>query len=68
MTKQKKTTDGFAEKYARLQELVLWFENDAFELEEGVKRLEEGAALVKSLKEYIQHTENTVKELAEFED
>ena len=59
----KNKTDNFAEKYKQLEQLVVWFEREEAGLEEGVKKLAEGAELVKDLKQYLNTAENKVKEL-----
>ncbi len=53
----------FAESYKKLQELTEWFEKDEIDLEEGIKKYEEGIKLVAELKKYLETMENKVKEL-----
>ncbi|MEK7680837.1 MAG: exodeoxyribonuclease VII small subunit [Patescibacteria group bacterium] len=53
----------FAENYAELQKIVEWFEKDGIDLEEGIDKFEQGAKLVKGLKEYLEKMENKIKEL-----
>jgi exodeoxyribonuclease VII small subunit len=42
---------------------VEWFEQEEIDLEEGIKKFEEGSKLVKELKEYLEKVENKIKEL-----
>jgi len=53
----------FSKDYAKLQEIVRWFEKEDFDLEEGVKKFEEGMILVKNMKKYLNTMENKIKEL-----
>ncbi len=60
------TTDkkfNFAKSYAELQKIVAWFEKEEVDLEEGIKKFEQGAELVKELKEYLDTMDNKIKEL-----
>lgn len=61
MTADKKF--NFAKSYAELQKIVAWFEKEEVDLEEGIKKFEQGAALVKELKEYLDTMDNKIKEL-----
>ncbi|KKQ40933.1 MAG: hypothetical protein US58_C0009G0003 [Candidatus Magasanikbacteria bacterium GW2011_GWA2_37_8] len=54
---------NFTKSYAELQKVVEWFEKDDVDLEEGIKKFEEGAALVRELKDYLGKMENKIKEL-----
>lgn len=54
---------NFTKSYAELQKVVEWFEKDDIDLEEGIKKFEEGTELVKELKEYLGKMENKIKEL-----
>jgi exodeoxyribonuclease VII small subunit len=59
----KTTKTNFAKSYADLQELVAWFERDDIDLEEAIKKFEEGNRLVKELKAQIATMENKIKDL-----
>jgi exodeoxyribonuclease VII small subunit len=61
MTADKKF--NFAKSYAELQKIVAWFEKEEVDLEEGIKKFEQGAELVKELKEYLDTMDNKIKEL-----
>lgn len=54
---------NFAKSYADLQKIVEWFEKEDVDLEEGIKKFEQGAVLVKDLKEYLEKMDNKIKEL-----
>ena len=43
---------SFSKSYSELQKIVEWFEKGDVDLEEGVKKFEEGIALVQDLKKY----------------
>lgn len=62
MTKETKKID-FAKDYTDLQKVVEWFEREDVDLEEGIKKFEEGMRLVKELKAYLLTMEVKVKEL-----
>ena len=54
---------NFKKSYQELQNIVEWFEQEEIDLEEGVKKFEEGSKLVKDLKEYLEKVENKIREL-----
>ena len=54
---------NFTKTYAELEKITAWFERDDVDLEEGMKKLEEGTVLVKELKNYLNTVENKIKEL-----
>lgn len=54
---------NFTKSYSELQAIVEWFEKEEIDLEDGIKKFEEGIGLVKDLKEYLSTVENKVKEL-----
>lgn len=54
---------NFKKSYQELQNIVAWFEQEEIDLEEGVKKFEEGSKLVKDLKEYLEKVENKIREL-----
>lgn len=54
---------NFSKSYADLQKIVEWFEKDEVDLEEGIKKFEDGLAIVKELKEYLGKMENKIKDL-----
>lgn len=59
----KKEKFNFNKAYQELQQIVEWFEKDEIDLEEGIKKFEEGSGLVKEMKKYLDTMEHTVKEL-----
>jgi exodeoxyribonuclease VII small subunit len=63
MTAADKKKFNFAKTYQELQKLVVWFEQEDVDLEEGINKFEEGIKLAKELKEYLNTTENKIKEL-----
>lgn len=54
---------NFTKSYQELQKIVEWFEKEEVDLEEGIKKFEEGSKLVEGLKEYLNKMENKIKEL-----
>ncbi len=67
MTKEVKKID-FAKDYANLQKVVEWFEREDVDLEEGIKKFEEGMQLVKELKAYLSTMEVKIKELKQLSE
>ncbi len=61
MTADKKI--NFSKSYQELQKIVIWFEKEEVDLEEGIEKFEEGTKIVKELKEYLEKMENKIKEL-----
>lgn len=61
MTVEKKFS--FSKSYSELQKIVEWFEGNEIDLEEGIKKFEEGAKIVKDLKDYLDKMENRIKEI-----
>ena len=59
----KKKEQNFTAKYLELEHLVAWFEKDAIDLEAAVEKLEQGAILVKELKQHLNTVEHSIKEL-----
>jgi len=54
---------NFAKSYQDLQKIVEWFEKEDVDLEEGIKKFEDGSKIVKELKDYLDKMENKIKEL-----
>lgn len=63
MPKQKDQAFNFKQSYADLQKIVTWFEQEEIDLEDGIKKFEEGSKLVKDLKKYLETVENKIVEL-----
>jgi len=59
----KKEKFNFNKAYQEMQQIVEWFEKDEIDLEEGIKKFEEGSGLVKEMKKYLDTMEHTIKEL-----
>lgn len=59
----KEITTNFSKEYEALQKIVAWFEREDVDLEEGIKKFEEGMKLVKDLKTYLNTMEIKIKEL-----
>ncbi|OGH68832.1 MAG: exodeoxyribonuclease VII small subunit [Candidatus Magasanikbacteria bacterium RIFCSPLOWO2_02_FULL_44_11] len=53
----------FTKSYAELQKIVAWFERDDLDVEEGIKKFEEGMLIVKELKTYLNSLEVRIQEL-----
>jgi len=61
MTEKK---DGIQEQLKELESIAEWFEKEEdFDVEEGLKKVKEGAELVKKLKGRIKEVENEFNEL-----
>ena len=60
------TTKGetIQEQLKELEDIAGWFEKESdFDVEEGLKKVKEGAVLVKKLKDRIKEVENEFHEL-----
>lgn len=56
--------DTIREQLKELEDIAAWFEKESdFDVEEGLKKVKEGAALVKKLKDRIKAVENEFHEL-----
>ena len=62
MSQNEKTTN---EKLSELRELVAWFENDTFELEEAFEKFEQGSELANAIKKDLSEMENKITVLKE---
>ncbi len=60
MPTKKKT---FSEQYADLEKITQWFEAEDVDLEEALKKFEEGLGLVKELKTHLNGIENKVTDI-----
>lgn len=61
MTSKKEDING---QLSQLQSIVQWFEDQKeIDVEKGLEKVKEGAALVKDLKARIQKVENEFKEI-----
>jgi len=54
---------NFSKSYGELQKIVDWFEKDDVDLEDGIKKFEEGIRIVKEMKDYLSRMENKIKEI-----
>ena len=54
---------NFSKSYEELQKIVSWFESEEIDLEEGIKKFEEGIRIVKEMKDYLGKMENKIKEI-----
>lgn len=53
-----------AESLSKLENIVEWFENQKdVDVEEGLKKVKEGAGLIKSLKARLKEVENEFEEI-----
>lgn len=56
--------DSIQTQLKELEDIAQWFEKEGdFDIEEGLKKVKEGAVLVKKLKTRIQEVENDFREL-----
>ena len=64
MEKQKKDKKEIGTKLGKLEAIVAWFEGqEEVDVEEGLKKAKEGAALIKELKERMKEVENEFEEI-----
>jgi exodeoxyribonuclease VII small subunit len=58
------TKKGIKEKLNELEQIAAWFEKQKdVDVEEGLKRVKEGAVLIKDLKERLREVENEFDEI-----
>ena len=57
----KKTTTDFQKQYEALEKITDDFEAGNYNLETGLKKFEEGLALAKQLKAYLEEVEHSIK-------
>ncbi len=58
------TKKGIKEKLNELEQIAAWFEKQKdVDVEEGLKRVKEGAALIKDLKGRLREVENEFEEI-----
>ncbi len=50
----------FNESFKELEDITAWFEREDIDLEEALKKFEEGLELVKTLKGHLKKVENKV--------
>ncbi len=53
------------EQLAHLDEIVAWFEQDDFDMEEAIAKFEEGSALADDIRSKLQTLENKITVLKE---
>ena len=61
MAKTDKTT---AQLQAELDELLLWFESDKVDIDEAVKKYEQGLKLVAELQSRLKSAENSINKIS----
>lgn len=55
---------NLSESLKKLEEVVSWFENqEEVDVEEGLKKVKEGAALIKASRERLMQVENEFEEV-----
>ncbi|MAG11847.1 MAG: exodeoxyribonuclease VII small subunit [Parcubacteria group bacterium] len=54
---------SFAQQYADLEKITEWFETEDVDLEEALKKFEDGLGLVKDLKSHLNKIENKVVDI-----
>ncbi|MDP4038602.1 MAG: exodeoxyribonuclease VII small subunit [bacterium] len=52
---------SFSEKMARLEKIAADLENSEIDLDEAIKRFEEGARLASELKDYLEKSKNQIE-------
>lgn len=64
MAQNPKEKENISESLHKLEDIVAWFETQKeVDVEEGLKRVKDGAALVKELKEKLKKVENEFEEI-----
>lgn len=63
MSNQTQEEFNFSESFSRLKEIAEEFEQEDVDLEEGIKKFEEGCELAEKLKDRLEEAENKVKEI-----
>ncbi len=62
--KNKKEKGNISEELGRLESIVAWFEGqEAVDVEEGLAKVREGAALIKDLKTRLKSVQNEFQEI-----
>lgn len=59
----KMTKTSFATDYARLEQLIAWFETDEFDLDEADLKFNEASKLIAKLETQLQEAELKVEKL-----
>lgn len=59
----KSTKPAFAKSFEELEKIAEWFEREDVDVEEGLKKFEEGLALAKLCKDRLAEIENKVVEI-----
>ena len=61
----KKTSSSFhfAKAFEELEAITQWFESDAMDVEEALKKFERGLVLAKACKEKLSEVENKVEQI-----
>lgn len=65
MSKTNQPKPSLADQLARLDEIVTWFEQDDFDIEEAIAKFEEGSALADEIKVKLTTLENKITVLKE---
>ena len=64
MTKEKSNVKNLSSNLKQLSEITDWFENqEEVDIEEGLKKVKEAAALIKASKERLKTIENEFEEI-----
>lgn len=64
MTKEKPDIKNLSDNLKRLSEITKWFENqEEIDIEEGLKKVKEAAALIKVSRERLKGIENEFEEI-----
>ena len=64
MTKEKSNVKNLSSNLKQLSEITDWFENqEEVDVEEGLKKVKEAAALIKASKERLKTIENEFEEI-----
>ncbi|MFB6182364.1 MAG: exodeoxyribonuclease VII small subunit [Candidatus Magasanikbacteria bacterium] len=56
---------NFSEDFSKLEKITESFENDEFDLEEGIEKFEEGMELAEKLKNKLNEAENKIEKVKE---
>jgi len=58
-----KKAPSFAKAFEELEEITRWFESEAVDVDEALKRFERGLELASQCKKRLSEVENKVKEI-----
>lgn len=64
MAKQSSKEFNFKKAFAELEEISSWFQNPDIDLDEALKKYDQGLTLIKQAQAYLKKTENEFRVVA----